>query len=177
MSYVVRTSVPPEGLLPAVRRVLDGVDPTLAIAQPRTLDEVLDRASAQMAFTMVLLAVAASLALLLGTIGIYGVISYIVAQRTNEIGVRLAIGAEPRAVAGMVLRQSAAVAGAGALVGLAAALAGTRFIASLLYGVSPNDPVVFAGTTALLLAIALLACWVPSRRAARIDPLTALRAE
>ena len=160
-----------------MRRVLDGVDPSLAIAQPRTLDEALDRASAQMAFTMVLLAVAAGLALLLGTIGIYGVISYIVAQRTNEIGVRLAVGAEPGAVASMILRQNAAVTAAGAVVGLAVALASTRFIAVLLYGVSPNDPLVFAGTSALVLAISLLACWVPSRRAARLDPLMALRAE
>jgi putative ABC transport system permease protein len=177
MSYVVRATSSPVELLPSVRRVLDGIDPTLAIAQPRTLDQMLDRASAQMAFTMVLMAVAAALALMLGTIGIYGVISYVVAQRTNEIGVRLAVGAEPAAVAGLILRQSAVVAGAGAMVGLAGAAAGTRFIASLLYGVSPGDPLVFVGTTALLLAISLLACWVPSRRAARIDPLTALRAE
>ena len=177
MTYVVRATSSPTDLMPAIRRVLDGIDPALAIAQPRTLEEMLDRASAQMAFTMVLLAVAAALALLLGTIGIYGVISYIVAQRTNEIGVRLAIGAEPGAVAGMILRQSAGVAVAGAIAGLAGALAGTRFLASLLYGVSPNDPTVFIGTTALLLAIIFLACWIPSRRAARIDPLTALRAE
>jgi putative ABC transport system permease protein len=177
MSYVVRATSSPANLLPSVRRVLDGIDPTLAIAQPRTFEEMLDRASSQMAFTMVLLAVAAALALLLGTIGIYGVISYIVAQRTNEIGVRLAIGAQPDAVAGMILRQSAMVTGAGALVGLGGAAAGARFIASLLYGVSPNDPLVFMGTTALLLIISLLACWVPSRRAARIDPLSALRSE
>jgi predicted permease len=177
MSYVVRATSSPAGLLPSIRRVLDAADPTLAIAQPRTFEEVLDRASAQMAFTMVLLAVAAALALLLGTIGIYGVISYIVAQRTNEIGVRLAIGAQPAAVAAMILRQSAAVTVAGAVVGLAVAAAGTRFIASLLYGVSPSDPLVFFGTTVFLLAISLLACWLPSRRAARIDPLTALRAE
>ena len=177
MSYVVRATSSPAGLLPSIRRVLDGVDPTLAIAQPRTFEEMLDRASAQAAFTMVLLVVAAALALLLGTIGIYGVIAYIVAQRTNEIGVRLAIGAQPAAVAAMILRQSAAVTLAGAVVGLAVAAAGTRFIASLLYGVSPTDPLVLMGTTGLLLAVSLLACWVPSRRAARIDPLTALRAE
>jgi putative ABC transport system permease protein len=177
MSYVVRATSSAVDLLPSVRRVLDGVDPSLAIAQPRTLEQILGRASAQMAFTMVLLAVASALALMLGTIGIYGVISYIVAQRTNEIGVRLAVGAEPAAVASMILRQSAAVAGAGAVVGLAGAAAGTRFIASLLYGVSPSDPLVFVGTTALMLAVSLLACWIPSRRAARIDPLTALRAE
>ena len=138
---------------------------------------MLDRASAQMAFTMVLLAIAAGVALMLGVIGIYGVMSYIVSQRTGEIGVRLALGAEPGSVAGMIVRQGGLVALAGIAVGLAAASAGGRLIESLLYGVSPRDPAVFAATTLTLLGVALLACWLPARRAARLSPLEALRTE
>ena len=125
-----------------------------------------------MAFTMVLIVIAASVALLLGVIGIYGVMSYIVSQRTGEIGVRLALGAKPGSVAGMILHQGGLVALAGVLVGLATALVGGRLIESLLYGVSPRDPGVFAATTLIMLiGVALLACWVPARRAVAVDPL------
>ena len=130
-----------------------------------------------MAFTMVLIAIAAGVALMLGVVGIYGVMSYIVSQRTGEIGVRLALGAEPGSVASMIVRQGGVVALAGVTVGLATAFAGSRLIASLLYGVSPRDPGVFAATTLILLAVALLACWLPARRAARLSPLEALRTE
>ena len=130
-----------------------------------------------MAFTMVLLAIAAAVALMLGVIGIYGVMSYIVSQRTAEIGVRLALGAEPGSVAAQIVRQGGLVALAGIAVGLAAALAGSQVIASLLYGVSPRDPAVFAATTLTLLGVALVACWLPARRAARLSPLDALRTD
>jgi len=177
LGYIVRSATPPLGLLPSVRRAISSVDANLALAQVRTLQDTLDRASAQMAFTMVLLAVAAFVALLLGIIGIYGVMSYIVSQRTGEIGVRLALGAEPRRVAGMIVREGGFVALAGITVGLAAAWAGGRFISSLLYGVSAQDPGVFIATTLTLLGIALLACWLPARRAAGLSPVEALRAE
>jgi len=177
MSYIVRSSAPSSSLVTAVRRAIDEVDPNLAIAQVRMLQDIVDRASDQMSFTMILLAIAATVALLLGAIGIYGVISYIVAQRTGEIGVRLAMGAEPRRVAGMILRQGGSVTLAGIVVGLVAALAGSQLIRSLLFGVSPRDPIVFSLTTIALLVIALLACWLPARRAARLSPLQALRAE
>jgi putative ABC transport system permease protein len=177
LGYIVRSATPPLGLLPSVRRAISSVDANLALAQVRTLQDTLDRASAQMAFTMVLLAVAALVALLLGIIGIYGVMSYIVSQRTGEIGVRLALGAEPRRVAGMIVREGGFVALAGITVGLAAAWAGGRFISSLLYGVSPQDPAVFIATTLTLLGIALLACWLPARRAAGLSPVEALRTE
>ena len=130
-----------------------------------------------MAFTMGLIAIAAGVALLLGVIGIYGAMSYIVSQRTGEIGVRLALGAKPGSVARMIVRQGGFVALAGVMVGLAMAFVGGRFIESLLYAVSPRDPAVFAATTLLLLAVALLACWLPARRAARLSPLEALRTE
>jgi predicted permease len=177
MNYIVRSSVPSSSVMSAVRNAIDEVDPNLAIAQVRLLQDVLDRASSQTSFTMVLLSIAAIVASLLGAIGIYGVISYIVTQRTGEIGVRLAMGAEPRSVAGMILRQGGMVTLAGIVAGLAAALSGNQLIRSLLYGVSPRDPVVFALTTVGLLAIALLACWLPARRAARLSPLEALRTE
>src|SRR5262249_54854539 len=143
MNYVVRTTSEPAALLPAVRSVTDTVDRSLAFAQVQTLQQILDRSSAQMAFTMVLLAIAAGVALLLGLVGIYGVMSYLVTQRTSEIGVRLALGAEPRSVTRMIVRQGAVVAVMGIASGLTAAAAGGGVIKSLLYGVSPRDPLVF----------------------------------
>ena len=175
-SYVVRTAAPIE-LAGAVRRAVATVDSNLAVAQVRTLQEILDRAAAQMAFTMILIAIAATVALLLGIVGIYGVMSYIVSQRTGEIGVRLALGADPGSVAGMIVRQGGTVAVAGIALGLVGALAAGRLMASLLYRVSPRDPVVFVATTTILLVVALAACWLPARRAARLNPLDALRAE
>jgi putative ABC transport system permease protein len=177
MSYVIRTTMTPGALTEPVRRAIGGVDSNLALGQVRTLQDILDRAAAQMAFTMVLLAIAAGVSLALGVVGIYGAMSYIVTQRTGEIGVRLALGAEPGSVVRLIVRQGGIVAVAGITVGLAAALAGGRLIESLLYGVSPRDPGVLAGTTAVLLCVALLACWLPARRAALLNPLDALRTE
>jgi predicted permease len=177
MSYVVRTTSPPGTMVASVRAAIDGIDRNLALAQVRTLQEIVDRASAQMAFTMVLLAIAAGVALMLGVIGIYGVMSYIVSQRTGEIGVRLALGAEPVGVARGIVREGGVVAVIGIAAGVSIALAGARLIESLLYGISPRDPVVFVTTTIALLAVALLACWLPARRAARLSPLEALRTD
>jgi ABC-type antimicrobial peptide transport system permease subunit len=130
-----------------------------------------------MAFTMVLLAIAALVSLMLGVVGIYAAVSYIVSQRTNEIGIRLALGAAPRGVAVMIVRQGGLVTLSGMMAGVGAALAGSRLIESLLYGVSPRDPVVFATTMLMLLSVALIACWLPARRAARVSPIQAMRAE
>jgi putative ABC transport system permease protein len=177
MSYVVRSVTAPLGLLPSVRRAVDTVDANLAIAQVRTLQDLLDGASAQMAFTMILLGIAAAVALTLGLVGIYGAVSYIVSQRTKEIGVRLALGAEPRGVAAMIVRQGGLVTLAGIGVGLGAALAGGRLIEALLYDVSPRDPVLFGTAMLTMFVVALAACWLPARRAARVSPVEALRAE
>jgi putative ABC transport system permease protein len=177
MSYVLRTTTPPLGLVASVRRSVRAVDVNLPIVQVRTLEEMVDHASVYMAFTMVLLAIAAAVALLLGAIGIYGVMSYIVAQRRSEIGLRLALGAEPRRVVWMIVRQGGLVALAGTAAGLAVAVAGSRVLGSLLYEISARDPVIFGATTVGLLAIALVACWLPARRAARRSPLDALRAD
>jgi putative ABC transport system permease protein len=125
----------------------------------------------------VLLAIAAIISLVLGVIGIYGVTSYIVSQRTGEIGVRLALGAEPAGITRQIVMQGGAVSLIGVAIGLVGAFAGGRLIASVLYGVSPRDPVVFASMAITLQVVALTACWIPARRAARLDPTTALRAE
>jgi putative ABC transport system permease protein len=177
MSYVVRTDGAPQALAEPVRRSIMGFDANLAIAQVRTLADLVDRASAQMAFTMVLLALAAGVALLLGIVGVYGVMSYIVSQRTGEIGVRLALGARPGGVVAMIVRQGGTVALAGTIIGLAIALTESRLIASLLYGVNPRDPAVYGATGVTLFAIALMACWLPARRAAVLNPLDALRTD
>jgi len=177
MHYVVRSAVAPTALVPTVRGTIKSVDASLALSQVRTLQDMLDRSAAQSAFTMALLSIAASVALLLGLVGIYGVTSYIVAQRTGEIGVRLALGASPRDVARMIVRQSGAVALAGIVVGFAGAVGATRLLSSLLYGVGPHDPIVFGTTTVVLLCVAILASWLPAHRAAKLNPLEALRAD
>jgi predicted lysophospholipase L1 biosynthesis ABC-type transport system permease subunit len=177
IDYVVRTAHSPAALTPSVRRAVADVDPNLAVAEVRTLQDILDRAAAQMAFTMTLLAIAAAVALLLGLVGIYGVMSYVVVQRTGEIGVRLALGARPATIAGEIVRQGGTATMAGILVGIVTALALGRAIESLLYGVGPRDPVVFGATTLLVAAVAMLACWIPARRGGRLSPLEAIRTE
>jgi putative ABC transport system permease protein len=177
IDFVVRTAQSPMALTEPVRRAVREVDADLALAEVRTLQEILDRSAAQMAFTMVLLMIAAAVALMLGVVGVYGVMSYVVTQRTGEIGVRIALGAKPSSVAAAIVRQGAIVTLAGTVVGLLTALAISRLIESLLFGVSPRDPAVFTTTTLLLSGVALLACWLPARRGSRLSPLEALRAE
>jgi predicted permease len=177
MSYVVRSAIPPLGLLESVRPPIDTVDRNLALAQVRTLEDLVDGATAPTAYTMVLVAIAAAVALLLGVVGVYGVVAYIVSQRTNEIGVRLALGADPRTVTAMIVRQGGAVTAAGIAVGLAAALTVGRLIESLLYGITPGDPGILTVAALALQGVATLACWLPARRAARISPTEALRSD
>ena len=177
VSYVARTATAPEALVRAVREAVKAIDPNLPVAQVRTLQELVDRASAQMTFTMVLLAIAAGISLFLGVIGIYGVTSYIVSQRTGEIGVRLALGAEPAGITRQLVMQGGGVSLIGIAIGLLGAFAGGQLIASVLYGVSPRDPMVFAMMAITLQVAALTACWIPARRAARLDPTIALRAD
>ncbi len=138
----------------------------------RTLDEYVDRSMAQTSFTLIMLGIAAAVALFLGSVGIYGVISYVVSQRTREIGVRMALGAEQRDVSRMVLKQASLLAGGGVVIGLAGAMGLTRLMSSLLFGVSPMDPVTFGSV-----AVALVASYISARRAAKVDPVVALRFE
>jgi ABC-type antimicrobial peptide transport system permease subunit len=132
---------------------------------------------ARTSFTLVMLAVAGAMALLLGVVGIYGVISYSVTQRTREIGIRMALGAQRQTIVGMFVRDGLVLAGIGIACGLAAAFAAMRLMGSLLFGVSSYDPVTYAAITVGVFATAWLACWLPSRRAATVDPMDALRAE
>ena len=153
------------------------MNPALPLAEVRTLEEIYDRSLARTSFTLVLLAIAGGMALVLGVVGIYGVISYSVAQRRREVGIRLALGAPAHGVVGLFVRNGLAMSAVGAVCGLAAALALSRLMKSLLFEVSPADPLTFIGASAVLIAAALLGSWLPARRAARVDPVEALRAE
>jgi predicted permease len=178
MAYAVRAaSGTADALLPAARRAVWSVNPNLPLARVHTLAELVAGSTAQTSFTLIMLAIAAAVALFLGAVGIYGVISYVVAQRTREIGVRMAMGAERGAVTRMVLRQAGGLALTGVAVGLGAAFGLTHLMTSLLFGVSPVDPATFGAVAALLALIALLASWIPAHRAASVDPTEALRAE
>ena len=167
----------PEALLDGVKRALKTVDPDLPVARASTLTRLVDDATAPARFSVLLLAAFGGLALVLATIGMYGVVSYSVVQRTREIGVRMALGAGRGQVFVMVVGRGSRLAAAGIAIGLVVALAATRLLRGLLYGVQPTDPVTFAAVAALLMAVAIVACAVPARRATRVDPLIALRGE
>ncbi len=178
ITFAVRTSRPrPASLLPEIRAAVGAVNPNLPPYAVRTLDDILAQSMAQTSFLLVMLAIAAAVALALGVVGIYGVISYVVSQRTREIGVRMALGANHRDVRRMVLRQGMILAGTGVTIGLVAAIGLTRLISSWLYGVEATDPVTFGVVAALLVAVALVASYLPALRASRTDPLEALRFE
>jgi predicted permease len=176
-TWVVKTAGSPLGLAKAVREQVEAVDPGLAIAHERSLEQVFGEATARQSFNMTLLSVFAGIAALLAALGIYGTLSYSVQQRAQEIGIRMALGAERRDLRWMVIRQGMTLAGLGILVGLAGAFASSRLIATLLFGVEPTDPASFVAIAAALALVALLATWLPARRATRVDPLTALRYE
>ena len=174
---VVRVNGNPTAFLPVLRREIADLNPRVPLANPRTMEDVVRESAAQTSFTMAVLGSASVVALLLGLIGIYGVVSYVVSQRTREIGVRLALGATGASVRGMVVRQGLTLAGVGVGVGLAVALAASRVIDSLLYGVSSRDPLTYGAVALSLAAVAALASWIPARRAAAVDPAIALRRE
>ncbi|HMV50145.1 MAG TPA: ABC transporter permease, partial [Blastocatellia bacterium] len=176
-NLMIRTSLPPQSLIPAIRKAITSADVSLEPANFRTMEDLVAESVAQPRFYTTLLGAFALLALLLAGIGIYGVISYSVAQRTHEIGVRLALGAGKGDVLRLVLRQGLLPALIGAAIGLAGAWALTRLMSGLLFEISATDPLTFACVALLLLSVALLACYLPAKRAAKVDPMVALRCE
>ncbi len=177
MNLVTRTTIDPLSLVSAVRGAIREVDPEQPIYRVMTMEQVVADAVARPRLTMLLLGVFAALALTLAAVGIYGVIAYSVSQRTHEIGIRLALGAQAADVLRLIIRQVMGLVSAGVGIGLAGALSLTRLMKTLLFGVSATDPLTFTVITLLLALVALLACWLPARRAAQVDPIVALRNE
>lgn len=172
---VVRVSGDPTAFLPIVRSEVGALNARIPLSNPRTMHEVVRNAAAETSFTMAVLGSASAVALLLGLVGIYGVVSYVVTQRTRELGVRMALGASSASVHWMVVRQGVTLAGIGVLAGLVLAGAGSRLIESLLFGVSARDPITYLLVAMSLVGIAWLASWIPAARAAAVDPAIALR--
>jgi ABC-type antimicrobial peptide transport system permease subunit len=177
MTFAVRTAVQPLSMLTTLRRELEAYDPQLPLFGFTTLESVVEKSLAQERLFAALSSLFGALALALAAIGLYGVMAYSVNQRTREIGLRIALGAQTRSVLGLMLSQGLKMVLAGLVVGLIAAVALARLIASRLYGISPADPLVLALVPGLLLAVAVFACWLPARRATKVDPMEALRYE
>jgi putative ABC transport system permease protein len=177
MALVVQTRGQTGNVPQALREVVARLDPDLALATVRPMEEVLATSLARQQFSALLLGIFAVAALALSAIGIYGVMASLVVQRTREVAIRMALGAQPRDVLGLVVRHSAALTGAGMALGLGGALALSRLLANLLYEVRPGDPLTLAAVSALLGGVALLASYLPARRATRVDPMVVLRSE
>jgi ABC-type antimicrobial peptide transport system permease subunit len=177
MAVYVRTEGNPTGLTQALRQQVQAVDPDLPLFGERTMDDLVSASVAQRRFAMQVVGLFGVLALLLAGIGIYGVMAYSVTQRTREIGIRMALGASTGSILRWVLRQGMQLTLIGVGVGLLGALALTRLLRGLLFGIAPTDLVTYAGLTLLLAAVAQLACYIPARRATKVDPLVALRYE
>jgi putative ABC transport system permease protein len=177
MNVVVRTEREPLGMLGAVRREVGAIDPQLPLADPRSMDGVLHASVAQPRFLALLLGIFAAVALSLAAVGTYGVMSYTVAERRQEIGIRMALGAEAGRVLGMVMRQGLLIAGAGLALGIGGAFALSRFLSTMLFEVSSTDALAFVLAPVILASVAVLACFVPAHRATRVDPANTLRQE
>ena len=177
MALVVRSAGDPAAIVGAVQGVVRELDPTLPTFDVRPMTAVLTASTARLALTIVVLGAAAVVTLLLGAVGLYGVMAYLVTLRTREVGVRIALGAAPRTVAVMFTRQGLSLTALGVAGGLAVFILLSHFLRGLLFGVAPSDPVTLAGSSLLLLVIAAVASWLPARRAARVDPARTLRSE
>jgi putative ABC transport system permease protein len=176
MAVVVRTSGD-ASIIPAVQRVVRDLDPALPTFEAQMMQSVVDRSMARLSFVMVILGAAALVTLLLGAIGLYGVMAYLVTLRTRELGVRIALGAAPASVTGMMTRQGVVLTALGIVGGLGLFFGISRFLRSFLFDVAPTDPATLVAASVLLALIATLASWIPARRAARVDPAISLRAE
>jgi putative ABC transport system permease protein len=177
MTLVVRGENDPLSLAPAVREIVRQMDPDQPVADILPMQDLLSTSLDRARFSTVILALFAAMALLLAVIGTFGVISCGVAERTHEIGIRVALGAQQHDILAMVLRQAVALTLAGSVIGLFAAFAATRLMTSLLFGTSPTDPATYLAAMCLLALVALFACYVPARRATKVDPMVALRYE
>ncbi len=177
MTLAVRTAGPPMALAPALLREVHQLDPDQPVADVRTMEDVVDQSVANARFNTQLLGVFAGVALILASVGIYGVISYDVTERTNEIGIRMALGAQPRDVFKLILGQGGRLAVYGIVAGLMGASILTRWMGTMLFGVDPTDTGTFAAISISLAAVALAACYLPSRRAMALEPVAALRHE
>jgi ABC-type lipoprotein release transport system permease subunit len=177
MYLVLRTSQDPAGLTPAVRAQIAAIDKNVAVYQAATMDQLLDTSVAPQRLNLYLLALFGALALVLAAVGIYGVLAFTITRREHEIGVHLALGAHPRQILRLVVWQGMRPVLFGIAIGVGAAVALTRLLSSLLFQISATDPVTFAAMAVLLVLIALGACYIPARRAMRVDPLVALRHE
>jgi len=177
MSYAIRTTLPLEAVIPSLRHVAQQIDPDLPLGYVRTQDQQIQAAMQQERVFVTLSSGFGLLALALASVGVYGIMAYSVAQRTNEIGIRLALGAQPRQVLGMILREATWISLGGVTCGLVAALVLARLVRSMLYGLQPSDPVSLLAGAALLIAVGLAASWLPARRAAGVQPMDALRHE
>jgi ABC-type antimicrobial peptide transport system permease subunit len=177
MNIAVRSSLPYETLAPQLRAAVREIDTSLPIVRMRTMDDVFEASVARPQFLALLLTVFAGLALLLAAIGTYGILSYAVAERRQEIGIRMALGADRSAVLGMILRHGLLLTGIGAAAGIAGSFLVNRTLGSLLFNVEPNDPLTLAGVTLIIVLVAVVACLIPARSATRVDPLVVLRQE
>jgi putative ABC transport system permease protein len=177
MSVVVRSSVEPESLSGSLRQIVNEIDRSVPVSSVKTMDNIVSESITQPRFNLFLLGLFSTVAMLLSAAGIYGVTSYSVTQRTHELGIRIALGAQVGDVLKMVLGQGMAVIGIGLIIGLAAAFALVRLLKSFLFGVGEKDPLTFVAITVGLLLVALFACYIPARRATKVDPLEALRYE
>jgi putative ABC transport system permease protein len=177
MVMVVKTNSDPHSLIPVATKQVAAMDPDLPVFGVKTMEEYMSASVAAPRFSTTLLSIFAAVALVLTVVGLYGVMSYSVAQRTNEIGIRLALGAQSRDVLLMIVKQGSFLIGLGIVIGLAGAFALTRLIASLLFGVTAKDPFTFGAVVVLLAVVALLACYIPAWRATKVDPMEALRYE
>ncbi|HXU21138.1 MAG TPA: FtsX-like permease family protein, partial [Verrucomicrobiae bacterium] len=177
VSADVRTDGSPLAVIGSLRHALEQFNSQMVMYGAQPLEEVISDSLASRRFSMILLGVFAAIALVLSAIGIYGVISYVVGQRTHEIGIRLALGAHPGDVMRLILGQATRLALIGVAIGIAAALALTRLMTKIIFGVNAHDPLTFAGVAFVLVIVALAACYIPARRAMRTDPMVALRYE